>query len=81
MIIVKLMGGLGNQMFQYACGRRLSTIHNTKLLLDTWFLESRIPLENYTYRDYELDIFNINIHKCDYKLVRKYSGYITGNGS
>ena len=29
MIIVKLMGGLGNQMFQYALGRRLAYEHST----------------------------------------------------
>jgi hypothetical protein len=34
MIIVRIMGGLGNQMFQYAMGRRLAEHHNTELLLD-----------------------------------------------
>jgi len=29
MIIVKLMGGLGNQMFQYAAARRLAEVHKT----------------------------------------------------
>jgi hypothetical protein len=72
MIIVKLMGGIGNQMFQYACGRRLSHIHDMDLLLDTRFLESRIHRENFTYRDFELDIFNINIQKCDYRTVKRF---------
>ena len=35
MIIVRLMGGLGNQLFQYATGRRLAEHHGTELLLDT----------------------------------------------
>ncbi len=35
MIIVKLMGGLGNQMFQYATGRRLAAKRGVELLLDT----------------------------------------------
>lgn len=35
MIIVKLMGGLGNQMFQYAMARRLAEKLGTELLLDT----------------------------------------------
>jgi hypothetical protein len=35
MIIVKVMGGLGNQLFQYAMGRRLAERHGVELLLDT----------------------------------------------
>ncbi len=34
MIITQLSGGLGNQMFQYAIGRRLSLLHGCKLKLD-----------------------------------------------
>ncbi|MGZ4047195.1 MAG: alpha-1,2-fucosyltransferase, partial [Bacteroidia bacterium] len=34
MIVVKLQGGLGNQMFQYAAGRMLSVKHQVPLLLD-----------------------------------------------
>jgi hypothetical protein len=35
MIIASITGGLGNQLFQYAMGRRLAAYHNTELLLDT----------------------------------------------
>ena len=43
MIIVKLIGGLGNQLFQYATARHLSVIQNTELLLQKLTdLESRI---------------------------------------
>jgi hypothetical protein len=35
MVITKLQGGLGNQMFQYALGRKLSLHLNMELLLDT----------------------------------------------
>ena len=34
MIIINLMGGLGNQMFQYAAAKQLSIIHNTPLKID-----------------------------------------------
>ena len=34
MIIVKLLGGLGNQMFEYAMARRLAHRHQTQLKLD-----------------------------------------------
>lgn len=53
MIIVKLMGGLGNQMFQYALGRRLAHDIGCKLKLD---------VSNYSeYRDrsFQLHYFNI----------------------
>ena len=34
MTIIKFMGGLGNQMFQYALGRRLAIRNRTQLKLD-----------------------------------------------
>ncbi len=34
MIVARLCGGLGNQMFQYACARRLAHARGTKLMLD-----------------------------------------------
>jgi len=34
MIRVKLIGGLGNQLFQYACGRALAEDLGVKLVLD-----------------------------------------------
>src|SRR5256886_14853475 len=38
MVIVRLLGGLGNQMFQYAAARRLALAHHVPLKLDlSWF--------------------------------------------
>jgi hypothetical protein len=34
MVITKIVGGLGNQLFQYAMARRLAEKHNVELLLD-----------------------------------------------
>lgn len=57
MIVVRLSGGLGNQLFQYAFGKAISVSNNKRLLLDlSWF--SNIP-ENITPRKYELNNFNI----------------------
>jgi len=50
------MGGLGNQMFQYAFGKRLSVLRNTSLKLDLSFLEDKTL--NNIIRGYELGIFN-----------------------
>lgn len=59
MIIVKLMGGLGNQLFQYAAGRRLAHRHNTELKLDTSFLSNK--QKRCTPRRLELEHLNIKL--------------------
>ncbi|OWK71757.1 alpha-1,2-fucosyltransferase [Pedobacter sp. AJM] len=56
MIIVKLQGGLGNQMFQYAAARTLS--NSGKVYLDFSFLnKNNITTDSFTARQFELDIF------------------------
>lgn len=60
MIVVRLMGGLGNQMFQYAMGRRVAEESGTPLKLDlSWFLE-QAQRNSDTTRSYELGVFNIS---------------------
>ncbi|MFN6039295.1 MAG: alpha-1,2-fucosyltransferase, partial [Bacteroidota bacterium] len=59
MIIVKLIGGLGNQMFQYAAGRQLAKIKNVVLKLDKSDLG--ITKEGITYREVEIDLLNAKI--------------------
>jgi hypothetical protein len=39
-VIIRLTGGLGNQLFQYCFGRSLATSRNCKLLFDTTHLSS-----------------------------------------
>lgn len=66
MVVVQLIGGLGNQMFQYACGMNLARLNGTKLLVDTSFIENRMPVnQDFVYRDYELDIFSISTRISD----------------
>lgn len=55
MIIVRLMGGLGNQMFQYAAARRLSLIKGYDLKLDLTFIQNNKKYQ----RLYGLHHFNI----------------------
>jgi hypothetical protein len=57
MIIVRLIGGLGNQMFQYATARRLAHRHDALLKLDISDLSKG---KNWnTPREYTLYYFNI----------------------
>ena len=71
MIIVKLMGGLGNQMFQYALGRTLSLRWNSDLYLDLNFLMN--TPSNTTPRFYELDKFNIKADIASSDLLKQVS--------
>ena len=73
MIISELMGGLGNQMFQYAIGRQLAIKNKTDLFLDTHFLLDRSPKENFSYRNYDLSIFNITPKFAPVQISKKYS--------
>lgn len=59
MVVVNLMGGLGNQLFQYAMGRSLATEWDTQLVLDVSFLLDRTPRENFVFRDFDLDLFQL----------------------
>lgn len=61
MVIVQLIGGIGNQMFQYACARHLAMLNNTELKLDLSFIRNRAPFKkDFVFRNYDLDLFNIH---------------------
>ena len=53
MIIVRLIGGIGNQMFQYALGRHLAVKNNTELKFDI------SDFCKYADREYMLGVFDI----------------------
>ena len=64
MIISRLQGGMGNQMFQYAVGRNLALKNKVPLALDVTFLNHRIKMPqklrpHFTFRSFDLDVFNI----------------------
>jgi hypothetical protein len=52
-VVTKLMGGLGNQMFQYAAARALALRDGAEVRIDT---RSYRPLGS---RRYELDVYPI----------------------
>jgi hypothetical protein len=72
MIIVKLQGGLGNQMFQYAIGRKLSMLNKTTLKLDLSFLLDRTTRENFEFREYDLDIFALEPYFATYQDLKNF---------
>lgn len=72
MIIVQLLGGLGNQMFQYAFGRQLAIINSTCLKVDLRTLNDNTPRDNFTYRNYELDCFNLNAEIAGERDLNKF---------
>ena len=59
MVIVRLTGGLGNQMFQYAAGRALADRLGAELLLDTRAFKQALALNPYTRRAYALSPFKV----------------------
>ena len=59
MIYIRLKGGMGNQMFQYAFGLRLAAEINTDLKLDLSSLLDRSK-GDFVYRNYDLTAFNVD---------------------
>lgn len=59
MIVVNFKGGLGNQMFQYALGRKLSLASKDTLMFDTGGLR-RAEISGDVSRPFALSAFNIS---------------------
>ncbi len=72
MIIVALFGGLGNQLFQYACGKAVAERLGVELQLDTRILTEQKQGKNATLRDFELSVFDIKASVADRKELEKY---------
>lgn len=71
-MIIKIKGGLGNQMFQYAFGRALSLSKKCPLELDTLGYTQKTAD---TPRVFSLDYFNIQASIANEEKVKKYYSF------
>ena len=71
MVIVRLAGGLGNQMFQYALGRCLASVRGAGLHLDHSFLEDRTPRPDFAPREYALGVFDLQPSRAPTSSVKQ----------
>ncbi len=71
MIIVRVKGGLGNQMFQYAAGLRLAQVRRVELKLDLSYYER--PPRGSTPRKFELDRLNISAPKANPDEIARFT--------
>jgi len=69
MIIINLMGGLGNQMFQYAAAKQLSITHNTTLKIDASSFKNLTPNKEHNF---QLDCFRIIAQQASREEVTRY---------
>ncbi len=75
MVIVRLMGGMGNQMFQFAAGKALAVHLKTELKLDDSYLKID-PKGKYTQRNFELNGFNMTESLISKTELLKYNSKI-----
>jgi len=73
MVIVKLFGGLGNQLFQYAIGRKLSLLHNTELRFDlTDFYKYKNLVTNMSVVGVDIKKFKVNFNEAVDEELKKF---------
>lgn len=58
-VLVKLNGGLGNQMFQFALASVIASKHNSTILIDNNLFKLTKKKSGHTPRNYELGVFGI----------------------
>jgi hypothetical protein len=68
MILLRLRGGLGNQLFQYAAAKALADHHRTDLKLDLYYYKK------HPYRKFELDRFNVDVVKATAGEIHSFTG-------
>lgn len=71
MIIVNVCGGLGNQLFQYAIGRRIALARGVELVLDTSWYRRLHRRRSVTARQFELGDFHVSARETRPEEARK----------
>lgn len=66
MVVTRLVGGLGNQLFQYAAGLNLARLNKVSLKLDT------TDFDTYRLHAYSLDHFNIDASIAEPKDLKRF---------
>jgi hypothetical protein len=59
-VIVQLLGGLGNQMFQYATGLRIASDFGVRVKIDTSILLDHSPGTHQVHRNFDLGLFSLS---------------------
>ena len=68
MIVIRLRGGLGNQLFQYAAGRSLAWHHGVPLKVDAYYYA------HHPYRTLALDYFRTDYERASEAEVASFVG-------
>jgi hypothetical protein len=74
MILCRLMGGLGNQMFQYAFAKSLALKYNVALKLDVSLIQTAVDANNKAIRSFDLDVFNIKDEMATQAEINRFNG-------
>ena len=80
MIITQLIGGLGNQMFQYCAGYVAAKLVGTEFKIDNrYYLDHSKRFHRFTYRPYGLSLFNITTETATTKEISLFTTPRTSN--
>lgn len=75
MVIIKITGGLGNQLFQYAFGQYVAKKLNLKVKYD---LQTKISISNFTERELGLLNYNFRIEVAEPEYVKQMKFFSKG---
>lgn len=75
MIVIRFLGGLGNQLFQYALGRHLSLIHDRPLRFDISGYTATKPNAKLGIRVFGLDAFSVGGQVATAQELQPFQAY------
>ncbi len=78
MIVTKLIGGLGNQMFQYAVARNLAYKNNSEVKLDINHYKIKVLPHGLPYRPYDLSVLKLKENIATEKDLSLFKSNSTG---